>query len=104
MLAERTLRSYRWAVFCLVCLFGPALGATAQPMDRQEVELKVALGEQLVLPAQGVKSYSEGTRSIVDVRLTGDASRFVVVGLNRGVTTLLFLMADGTERHYRITV
>jgi len=94
-----------WLLVCLSCLVCLALRpANAQGPDREEVELSVSLGEQIVLPAQGVKSYSEGTRSVIDVRLTGDASRFVVVGLNAGSTTLLFLMADGTERHYRITV
>ncbi len=110
MLIERSIR--RWALVLMLgfsCLSAPELSpiraqAQGPGSDRQEVEMRVALGEQLVLPAQGVKSYSEGTRSIIDVRLTGDSSRFVVVGLNRGVTSLLFLMADGTERHYRITV
>jgi len=41
---------------------------------------------------------------IVDIRLTGDASRFVMVGRARGQTTLLLLMTDGSERHYTITV
>jgi pilus assembly protein CpaC len=38
------------------------------------------------------------------VRLTKDASQFIVVALAPGQTTLLFLMRDGTEQHYRITV
>jgi len=70
-----------------------------------EVEvIKLALGEQRVLPSDGVQSYSEGTRGIVDVRLTKDASQFIIVALRPGATTLLFLMMEGSERHYRIEV
>lgn len=68
----------------------------------QEIVLRV--GEQKVLPADGVRSYSEGRSGIVDVRLTRDATRFVIVGLEPGSTTLLFLLGDGSERHLRITV
>lgn len=68
----------------------------------ETIELEV--GEQRVLSSENVQSYSEGAKGIVDVRLTKDASQFVIVGLRDGTSTLLFLMADGTERHYKITV
>jgi pilus assembly protein CpaC len=67
-------------------------------------ELELAVGEQRVIPTQDVQSYSEGVRGIVDVRLTRDASQFVVVALRSGTTSLLLLMKDGSERHYRISV
>lgn len=66
--------------------------------------LSLEIGEQRVIPSEGVQSYSEGTRGIVDARLTKDASQFVIVGLRAGASTLLFIMSDGTERHYKITV
>lgn len=72
------------------------------PSEAQAVDLQ--LGEQRVLSSENVRSYSEGTKGVVDVRLTKDASQFVIVALKPGATTLLFLMMDGTERHYRITV
>jgi len=71
-------------------------------VDLQNMELQ--LGEQRVIPSDNVRSYSEGTKGIVDVRLTKDASQFIVVALKPGATTLLFIMMDGSERHYRITV
>lgn len=67
-------------------------------------EIALLLGEQKVIPSDGVQSYSEAVRGVVDVRLTKDASQFIVVALAPGTTTLLFLMTDGTEQHYRITV
>lgn len=72
------------------------------PTEAQAVDLQ--LGEQRVLSSDNVRSYSEGTKGVVDVRLTKDSSQFVIVALKPGATTLLFLMMDGTERHYRITV
>lgn len=70
----------------------------------QEEELALTVGEQRVVPADNVRSYSEGAKGIVDVRLTKDASQFIVVALRPGSTTLLLLMMDGVERHFKITV
>ena len=77
-------------------------GASGNSVDTQSLELQ--LGEQRVISSDNVRSYSEGTRGVVDVRLTKDASQFIVVALAPGATTLLFLMMDGSERHFRITV
>jgi len=77
-------------------------GNSATAGDVQIMDLQ--LGEQRVIPSDNVRSYSEGNKGIVDVRLTKDASQFIVVALKAGTTTLLFIMMDGSERHYRITV
>lgn len=97
----------------LVLLGGLLLGA-AQPVVQAPAQaqanvheastLELAVGEQKVLPTQGVKSFSEGVKGIVDIRLTSDASKFVIIGLRPGTTTLLLLMNDGSERHYAINV
>lgn len=97
--------------------FGSAGVAVAQPTataprtasgtssaDPRVEDIDLQVGEQRVIPADNVRSYSEGQKGIVDVRLTKDASQFVVVALAEGSTTLLFLMMDGSERHYRIQV
>jgi pilus assembly protein CpaC len=81
---------------------GPGRPGSARSVKLEEIALQ--LGEQKVIPSDGVQSYSEAVRGVVDVRLTKDASQFIVVALARGTTTLLFLMTDGTEQHYRITV
>jgi pilus assembly protein CpaC len=80
--------------------------ATAEPRETpmEHQELRLAVGEQTVLSAQGVESYSEGTRGICDVRLTRDATQFVLVGKVAGETTLLFLMQNGSEQHFDIVV
>jgi pilus assembly protein CpaC len=66
--------------------------------------LRLEIGTQQVLPADNVRSYSEGVQGVIDVRLTGDAKSFVIVALRPGQTTLLFIMMDGSERLYKITV
>jgi pilus assembly protein CpaC len=76
--------------------------ASARILD--EIEVKLEIGEQRVVSSDNVQSYSEGTPGVVDVRLTKDASQFVLVGRRAGMTTLLFLMLNGDEQHYRITV
>lgn len=74
----------------------------ARAAQTEEIQLRV--GEQRVIPSDGVQSYSEAVRGVIDVRLTKDASQFIVVALTPGQTTLLFLMSDGTEKHYRVSV
>lgn len=97
-----------WLCFViLTALAVPAAEAQMKPMPRvndgaDKIELSV--GEQRVMPAHGVKTYSEGVHGIVDIRLTSDATRFVIVGLRKGTTTLLLIMVDGTERVVTIHV
>lgn len=79
-------------------------GASLRARRSQVEELQLDVGEQRVVPSDGVRSYSEGTQGVVDVRLTKDASQFVIVGMREGTTTVLFLLMDGTERHLKITV
>lgn len=72
--------------------------------DTSATALELNVGEQRVLSAAGVKTYSEGVKGVVDVRLTGDASRFVLIGIAKGTTSLLLIMVDGSERVIPITV
>jgi pilus assembly protein CpaC len=83
----------------LLALLG-ATAAHAQPV----AELALEVSEQRVIPSAGVSSYSEGAPGIVDVRLTKDGGQFVIVGQRAGVTSLLFVMSDGSQVQYRITV
>jgi pilus assembly protein CpaC len=83
---------------------GQGSGANGKPSLARIEELELAVGEQKVLPTDNVRSYSEAKKGIVDVRLTQDGSQFIVVALASGTTTVLLLMTDGSERHYRITV
>lgn len=83
-------------------------GLTSEPLDANQSDetatIQLEIAEQQVLSATGVRSYSEGKRGIVDVRLTRSGDQFVLVGQAEGETTLLLIMLDGTERHIRIRV
>ncbi|NRA36260.1 MAG: pilus assembly protein N-terminal domain-containing protein [Polyangiaceae bacterium] len=70
------------------------------PVERLNLEV----GEQRVLPSEGVQSYSEGVRGVVDVRLTRDAKQFVIVAQRPGQTSLLLIMIDNREKHLSIVV
>lgn len=78
------------------------VGLREDANDETTIELEV--GQQHVLPSDGVRSYSEGTRGIIDVRLTRNGEQFVLVGEKPGETTLLFIMLDGREQHLRLLV
>jgi len=67
-------------------------------------ELGVAVGETKTIPASGVKQYSEGTPGVVDVRLTPDGSKFILVGQKQGSTSLLLIKNDGSQVNWVINV
>lgn len=78
--------------------------SSAKPSLARIEELELAVGEQKVLSTDNVRSFSEAKKGVVDVRLTNDGSQFIIVALSPGTTTVLLLMMDGSERHYRVTV
>jgi len=82
-------------------------GGGTMPAPEQGVmheSLRLLVGEQKVLDSEGVRSFSEGVKGVVDVRLTKDNDKFVIVGLKEGRTTVLFIMLDGSELHYDVVV
>jgi pilus assembly protein CpaC len=58
-------------------------------------DVSLAVGETRTISARDVKNYSEGVPGIIDVKLTSDASQFVLVGKKPGSTTLLLIKNDG---------
>jgi pilus assembly protein CpaC len=104
----RLLRGVKMGLFAV--LLTSSAGRAVEPpsvpgLEGGEVEdLELELGEQRVISAEGVRSYSEATRGVVDVRLTRDAKQFVLVAASPGTTSLLFLMNNGRERHLRVKV
>jgi pilus assembly protein CpaC len=87
-----------------------AQGAPADAMSKSNSangwheKLELTVGEQKVIDADGVRSFSEGKKGIIDIRLTKDNDRFVIVGVKPGDTTVLFIMMDGSQVHYDIVV
>lgn len=112
MFADRPARVWTLLILAVTLLTAPSVAQPIRPTGAGEegdigwfpLELELEVGEQKVLSAELVRSYSEGKRGVVDVRLTRDAKRFVVVGTAPGSTSLLFLLTDGTEKHVRIQV
>jgi pilus assembly protein CpaC len=90
------------ALLALVLPAAPAVRAQSAQTAREELTLTV--GEQTSVPAQNVRSYSEGVPGIVDVRVPKDGSEFVIVALKPGTTTLLLIFQDGSKTQYTIRV
>jgi pilus assembly protein CpaC len=67
-------------------------------------EIVLSVGETRTISARDVKNYSEGVTGIIDVRLTTDASQFVLVGKKSGSTTLLLIKTDGSQTTLTINV
>ncbi len=78
--------------------------STSSARETEKRSLTLAIGEQASIPADDVRSYSEGVPGVVDVRLPKDGSRFVVVALKPGTTTLLLIMMSGQQIQYTIRV
>jgi pilus assembly protein CpaC len=104
----------RWgqrAIACLCLAFFSASGARAQGQGQKHAEsaedsddIALAVGETRTISARDVKNYSEGVAGIIDVKLTSDASQFVLVGRRPGSTTLLLIKTDGSQRSISVSV
>lgn len=79
-------------------------GAGAGTVITSDQELNIAMGETRTFSAADVKNYSEGVAGVIDVKLTSDASQFVVTGRRIGSTTLLLIKNDGTQITLTINV
>jgi pilus assembly protein CpaC len=77
--------------------------AVAAPTATTE-DMSLVVGESRTLQADDVKSYSEPTPGIAEVRVTPNGKQFVIVGKKQGSTTLLLIKKDDSEVTYRITV
>jgi len=78
------------------------LSAAAEVEGPRSIVLRV--GEQKSLSARGIRSYSEGAPGPVDIRVTRDQSRFVIVGKQEGTTSLLLIKDDGGQVQFTIRV
>jgi pilus assembly protein CpaC len=67
-------------------------------------DVNIPVGGNKTYPAADVKNYSEGVPGIADVKLSSDATQFVIVGQKPGSTTLLLLKKDGTQTTLVINV
>jgi pilus assembly protein CpaC len=77
----------------------------APPTDRKpSSDIALAVGETRTLSAVDIANYSEGTQGIVDVKLTSDATQFVIVGVKPGSTSLLLIAKDGKQTNLEISV
>jgi pilus assembly protein CpaC len=81
----------------------PPGGTTAAPRGTGR-DLTLAVGEQVLVPAEGIRQFSEGTPGIVDVRTPADGRNLVVVGQRAGATTLLLIRNSGAQETLQITV
>ena len=76
-----------------------------QPAPRGPArDLSLAVGEQVLVPAEGIHQFSEGTPGIIDVRQPADGRNLVVVGQRAGSTTLLLIRNSGAQETLQITV
>jgi len=103
----------RWLSFAsllLAALCGvPRLEAQTQAPKRPTTaeinqDINLAVGETRTLSARDVKNYSEGVSGLVDIKLTSDASQFVLVGRKPGSTTLLLIKNDNSQSTLNINV
>ncbi|MCL2449671.1 MAG: pilus assembly protein N-terminal domain-containing protein, partial [Polyangiaceae bacterium] len=90
------------------CVLAAVLAAASVPRpalaDRGEASaaksgdtITLAVGETRTISARDVRNYSEGSAGIIDIRLTPDATQFVITGRHQGSTTLLLIKADGSQ-------
>ncbi len=68
------------------------------------VELMMVVGEQRVLAASDVASFSESTRGIIEVKIPRDGKKMILTAARSGSTSLLLIDRAGNERTLHISV
>lgn len=98
-----TIRTNRWVLATIILVSGGLEAGASADLDAER-SIILRVGEQKSLSARGIKSYSEGAPGFADIRITRDQSRFVLVGKQEGVTSLLLIKSDGSQLQYTIRV
>ena len=70
--------------------------------ESNEIDLEV--GGTRTSSAANIRSFSEGTRGIADIKLTTDSKQFVISGTRPGTTQLLLIDSAGRQTTYTINV
>ncbi|MDD5309379.1 MAG: hypothetical protein PHU25_18845 [Deltaproteobacteria bacterium] len=87
----------------LAALAAPVPGLSGnEGEDGQDMLLVV--GEQRVLDASDVASFSESAKGVIEVKVPKDGRKLVVTALRPGQTSLLLITYDGGQRTHGITV
>ncbi|MBI5512397.1 MAG: pilus assembly protein N-terminal domain-containing protein [Deltaproteobacteria bacterium] len=99
-------KTARWVALAASLAGGVwAPGALAQPSTQNtNRDLALAVGEQRVIPADGIRSFSVGTEGIVEVRVSGDQTRLILVGQRPGTTSLVLIRSNGSQETYQVSV
>jgi pilus assembly protein CpaC len=82
----------------------PAAAQKAEGVVQNGETITLAIGETKIVSAKDVRNYSEGVAGIIDIKLTADASQFVIAGKRPGSTTLLLIKNDGSQITLNIDV
>ena len=67
-------------------------------------ELSLILGQQHVLDAADIESFSESTRGIVEIKIPRSGRQLVITAIRSGNTSLLLLDRNGNQRQLAISV
>ncbi len=105
------MRHTRSAKLLSIFLLATAgVGTVARPAAAQVQaaragrDLTLAVGEQLLVPAEGISQFSVANEGIVDVRVPSDRRNLVVVGQRAGATSLLLIRGGGNQETLQVTV
>lgn len=88
-------------VFVTLLTLASAVPAVAGVIEKQ---LVLTVGQQDEIDVRKVRSYSVGDRDHVEVRLSQDGSKLVVVARKAGTTSILLLRDGGDNVRFTIRI
>lgn len=99
----------RWVAALASAFIGLSITEASAQKSRADTyengaEINLAVGEAHTISARDVKNYSISVPDVVDVKVTSDASAFVVNGRRQGSTTLLLIKNDNSQITLNINV
>lgn len=95
------------AAICATLVSAPGAGddtTDSLSSESPEAEMTLVLGEQRMIDATEVASFSESTRGIIQVKVPRDGRKMIITASRPGATSLLLIDHKGKEKTIAITV
>ncbi|MBN2340346.1 MAG: type II and III secretion system protein [Deltaproteobacteria bacterium] len=96
-------RPYRIVFCCLTACF-LSLPTISPAMNGGDNEMLLVVGEQQVIDARNIESFSESTQGVIEVKIPKNGRQLVITALRPGTTSLLLLEHDASQKSLFITV
>jgi pilus assembly protein CpaC len=97
--------NYRSALIAVyIFIFFTAVADKVSADTKEQQEILMVAGEQQMLNAENIASFSEGTRGVIEVKIPRSGKKLIITAVHPGSTSLLLIGHDGKQTTKSILV